>query len=115
MYVQNHESFTGNDRFEGYSINLIDEIAKELNFKYEFMLAPDGKYGSYNAETKKWDGLVKSLLDRVSSIIPNRRGTRDISFKLPKWNLYIKKRGAAVIKQQRGGSVFPLLYAQFLC
>lgn len=25
-----------------------------------------GKYGSYNKQTKQWDGLVRHLLDRVS-------------------------------------------------
>ena len=67
MLKEPQGSLTGNDRFEGYSINLIDEIAKELNFKYEFTLTPDGKYGSYNRVTKKWDGLVKQLLDRVNT------------------------------------------------
>jgi ionotropic glutamate receptor len=56
----------GNNRFEGYSLDLIDSIAKQLNFTYRFELVPDGKYGSYNKITKKWDGLVKYLLDRVS-------------------------------------------------
>lgn len=31
-------------------------------------MVPDNKYGSYNKETKKWDGLVKHLLDRVSRV-----------------------------------------------
>lgn len=48
-------------------MDLIDAIAKLLNFKYIFELAPDGKYGSYNKVTKTWDGLVKQLLDGVSS------------------------------------------------
>ncbi|KAK6631711.1 hypothetical protein RUM43_013775 [Polyplax serrata] len=68
MLKEPQTGLTGNDRFEGYSINLIDEIAKELNFKYEFTLTPDGKYGSYNKVTKKWDGLVKQLLDRKADL-----------------------------------------------
>lgn len=68
MMRESNETLYGNDRFEGYSINLIDEIAKELNFKYAFELVPDGKYGSYNKVTKKWDGLVKQLLDRVGLV-----------------------------------------------
>lgn len=47
-------------------MDLIDMIAKLLNFTFRFELVPDGKYGSYNKVTKKWDGLVKHLLDRVS-------------------------------------------------
>ena len=60
------ERFEGNAQYEGYSLDLIDGIAKELGFKYQIELVPDGKYGSLNKETKKWDGLVKHLLDRVS-------------------------------------------------
>ena len=48
-------------------MDLIDAIAKFLNFKYEFQLAPDGKYGAYNKVTKQWDGLVRQLLDGVSN------------------------------------------------
>lgn len=47
-------------------MDLIDEISKILHFKYEFRLVPNNAYGSYNKETKKWDGLVKELLDHVS-------------------------------------------------
>lgn len=57
--------YEGNDRFEGYSIDLIDGISKISGFKYVFELVPDKGYGSYNKETKKWDGLVKHLLERV--------------------------------------------------
>ncbi|XP_012273732.1 glutamate receptor ionotropic, kainate 2 [Orussus abietinus] len=57
-----------NKWWEGYSIDLIDEIAKMLNFKYKFELVPDGKYGSYNKKTKTWDGLVKRLLDHAADL-----------------------------------------------
>lgn len=59
------EVLVGNDRFEGYSLDLIDAIAKFLNFKYVFELAPDGRYGSFNKQTQQWDGLVKQILDGV--------------------------------------------------
>lgn len=57
----------GNHCLEGYAFDLIDEIANILHFKYEFRLVPGNKYGAYNKETKKWDGLVKELLDHVGS------------------------------------------------
>lgn len=59
--------YEGNDRFEGYSIDLIDGLSKQLGFKYVFELVPDNMYGIYNPETKKWNGLVRHLLDRVST------------------------------------------------
>ncbi|XP_037961199.1 glutamate receptor ionotropic, kainate 2 [Teleopsis dalmanni] len=60
---QEGETLEGNARYEGYSMDLIDAIAKLLKFKYEFHLTPDKKYGSLNKQTKQWDGLVKQLLD----------------------------------------------------
>lgn len=64
--VKDGESYEGNQRYEGYSKDLIEGISKILNFTYRIEIVPDGKYGSLNKETKKWDGLVKHLLDRVS-------------------------------------------------
>lgn len=84
MLKEPQSGLTGNDRFEGYSINLIDEIAKELNFKYEFTLAPDGKYGSYNKVTKKWDGLIKQLLDRVSLSFYKKKKKFQLNSRKPK-------------------------------
>lgn len=57
--------YEGNDRYEGYSIDLIDAIAKHLGFKYIFEIVPDNAYGAYNPKKKTWNGLVKQLLDHV--------------------------------------------------
>lgn len=60
------EVLTGNDRYEGYSKDLIHEILKEtLHLNYELEIVPGNGYGSYNKETKKWDGLIGHLLERV--------------------------------------------------
>ncbi|CAL7945892.1 unnamed protein product [Xylocopa violacea] len=55
-------------RYEGFCIDLIEEISKLLNFKYEFELVPDGKYGTYNQETKQWNGLIQRLLKRDADL-----------------------------------------------
>lgn len=62
-------TYEGNDRYEGYSIDLIDEISKILGFKYVFELVGDNAYGSLDKNTKKWNGLVKQLLEHVSNSI----------------------------------------------
>lgn len=59
------EILEGNAQFEGYSMDLIAEIARELNFTFKFALAADGKYGNYDEEAKNWNGLIKDLLERV--------------------------------------------------
>lgn len=59
------EILEGNQQFEGYSMDLIDYIAKNLTFSYIFELVPDNAYGSYNPKTKEWNGLIRQLLERV--------------------------------------------------
>ncbi|XP_053604449.1 glutamate receptor ionotropic, kainate 2-like isoform X2 [Plodia interpunctella] len=63
------EELTGNDRYEGYSKDLIHEILKEsLHLNYEIEIVPGNGYGSYNKEKKKWDGLVGHLLERKADL-----------------------------------------------
>ena len=62
------EKLTGNAQFEGYAIDLIHEISKILGFNYTFKLAPDGRYGSYNRETKEWDGMIRELLEQRADL-----------------------------------------------
>lgn len=61
------EKLEGNDRFEGYSMDLISAIAEIRGFKFEFQIEPENKHGIYDPEKKKWNGLIKYLLDRVST------------------------------------------------
>ncbi|KAL1131739.1 hypothetical protein AAG570_011352, partial [Ranatra chinensis] len=68
LKVKEGQGLVGNDRFEGYSIDLIDEIAKDLGFKYAFVLVPDGQYGTFNKETKQWNGLIKELRERRADL-----------------------------------------------
>lgn len=51
MRKDSAEKLSGNDQFEGYSIDLIHEIGLLLGFNYSFRLVPDGKYGNYDKAT----------------------------------------------------------------
>ncbi|CAH1183231.1 unnamed protein product [Phaedon cochleariae] len=61
----NGKSLYGNDRYEGYSMDIMKEICKpeNLNCSYTFELVPDGMYGNYDPKTKQWNGLIKELLE----------------------------------------------------
>ena len=58
---------SGNERFEGFGIDLIHELSLMLGFNYTFILQEDGVYGSLNRDTKKWNGMVQELLEWVSA------------------------------------------------
>lgn len=57
MLRESSKSKVGNDRFEGYIVDLIDELSKMLGFKYKFKLVDDNAYGVKN-ESGFWNGLI---------------------------------------------------------
>ncbi|KAK3801143.1 hypothetical protein RRG08_006863 [Elysia crispata] len=61
MLKRDHASRQGNDRFEGFSIDLIEYVAKELEFDYELYLVHDGKFGSQMPDGR-WNGVIGELI-----------------------------------------------------
>lgn len=59
----------GNERFEGYGIDLIAELAAMENFNYTFVVREDGKNGEYNPETGEWEGMIGDIMKNVSNNI----------------------------------------------
>ena len=55
----------GNDVYEGFCVDLLEEIAKAVGFRYEINLVGDDKYGVQDEETKEWNGMVRELIDGV--------------------------------------------------
>ncbi|GBP84886.1 Glutamate receptor ionotropic, kainate 2 [Eumeta japonica] len=104
MRKEASEKLTGNAQFEGYAIDLIHEISKILGFNYTFKLAPDGRYGSYNRETREWDGMIRELLEqRADLAIADLTITYDreqvVDFTMPFMNLGISVLYRKPIKQ----------------
>ena len=71
MYKKNHEQLEGNERYEGYCVDLAYEIAKHVRIKYKLSIVGDGKYGARDPETKIWNGMVGEL-DYGVSFFPLR-------------------------------------------
>lgn len=68
MLKETSEHLVGNDRFEGFCVDLIEKVAGILKFNYTFVLEPNDIYGSRNKETKEWDGMIKTLLDHKADL-----------------------------------------------
>ncbi|XP_030634516.1 glutamate receptor 4a isoform X2 [Chanos chanos] len=62
MLKKSWELYEGNDRYEGYCVDLASEIAKHIGIKYKISIVPDGKYGARDPETKIWNGMVGELV-----------------------------------------------------
>ena len=43
MYVESFEKLSGNDRFEGFAVDLASELSQVLGFNFTFKLVDDGK------------------------------------------------------------------------
>lgn len=66
MKKKNYEQLDGNDKYEGYCVDLASEIAKHVGIKYKLSIVEDGKYGARDPETKIWNGMVGELVYGVS-------------------------------------------------
>ena len=57
----------GNDRFEGFGVDVIIELSKALGFNYTF-IQHDPDYGSYNNKTGQWSGMLRKIMDNVGQL-----------------------------------------------
>ena len=51
-------------QFEGYCIDLMEELRVLMGFDYEVVEASDGVYGGMD-ESMQWNGMIKDLIDKV--------------------------------------------------
>ncbi|XP_059617774.1 uncharacterized protein LOC132262512 [Phlebotomus argentipes] len=86
-------TLTGNERFEGFGIDLIHELSLMLGFNYTFTLQEDGVYGTMD-ENGNWNGMMKELMDyRADLAITDLTITAEresaVDFTMPFMNLGI--------------------------
>lgn len=58
------------EKYEGFSVDLVKAIfeilkSENYNYTYSFFHDEDKDYGEYDVKTKKWNGLIGDLLDKV--------------------------------------------------
>merc|ERR1719154_882212 len=51
----------GNDKYEGYIMDLLAEMAAKLDCQFSVYLVSDGSYGSFRNDT--WTGMIGDILD----------------------------------------------------
>ncbi|XP_072439689.1 glutamate receptor ionotropic, delta-1-like isoform X2 [Chiloscyllium punctatum] len=72
-------------RYKGFSIDVLDALAKHLGFKYEIYQAVDHKYGS-QLPNGSWNGMIGELINKKAdiaisaiTITPERENVVDFS------------------------------------
>lgn len=66
MMKDSAEERSGNDMYEGYAVDLIEELSNLMGFKYVFKLVSDGKYGVQ--VNGSWNGMIGELIRNESDI-----------------------------------------------
>ncbi|XP_037035874.1 glutamate receptor ionotropic, kainate 3-like [Bradysia coprophila] len=99
-------SLTGNARYEGYIIDLLDLLAKNLGFSYDVHIVEDHRYGAmHNGE---WDGLVgevrsgRAKIGAAALTITSHRETA-VDFTVPFMNFGI----SILYKRSTDGKALP--------
>uniref|UniRef100_A0A671WNA0 Glutamate receptor n=1 Tax=Sparus aurata TaxID=8175 RepID=A0A671WNA0_SPAAU len=67
MLRPNHQDLEGNDRYEGFCVDMLKELADILKFKYRIRLVGDRLYGVPGANGT-WTGMVGELISRKADL-----------------------------------------------
>lgn len=54
-------------RYKGFSIDVLDALAKILGFKYDIYQVADSKYGS-QLPNGSWNGMIGELINKASAL-----------------------------------------------
>lgn len=65
MLKEDSKKLSGNDRFEGFGVELIDELSHQLGFNYTFVVQEDGDYGTCDQETGTCSGMIAEVVAAV--------------------------------------------------
>ncbi|KAK7098048.1 hypothetical protein V1264_004938 [Littorina saxatilis] len=70
MYMQSKmgQPLVGNDRFEGYALDLAEALSKEVGFEYHFRLVNDNNYGMRSPVNNTWNGMIGELISRKADV-----------------------------------------------
>ncbi|XP_061136690.1 glutamate receptor ionotropic, kainate 4 [Syngnathus typhle] len=67
MLRSDHQEMEGNERYEGFCVDMLKELAALLKFKYRIRLVGDGQYGVPGANGT-WSGMVGELISRKADL-----------------------------------------------
>ncbi|XP_052001849.1 glutamate receptor ionotropic, delta-1-like isoform X2 [Xyrauchen texanus] len=97
-------------RYKGFSIDVLDALAKVLGFKYEMYQVADGKYGSPQANGS-WNGMIGELIGKRAdvaisaiTITPERENVVDFSKRYLDYSV-----GILMTKTEERLNIFSLL------
>ena len=58
----------GGKTFYGLGIDVVEFLQKTMNFTFSYVLPKDGRFGVYNENERKWNGMVGQLVRKECDI-----------------------------------------------
>ncbi|XP_060848999.1 glutamate receptor ionotropic, kainate 3-like isoform X1 [Rhopalosiphum padi] len=94
MLKLSSNTLKGNDRYEGFGIDLIKELSEMSGFNYTFIIQEDSNSGYKDDKTKKWSGMIGEVINgqadlAIADISITRQREHDVDFTSPFMNLGI--------------------------
>ncbi|KAF2346082.1 Ionotropic glutamate receptor L-glutamate and glycine-binding domain, partial [Trinorchestia longiramus] len=94
MRKKSAHRLTGNDRFEGFCVSLLDEISALLGFNYTLVPIKGNVYGTKDSVTGEWNGMIRELLTQradmaITDLTINYEREQAVDFTMPFMNLGI--------------------------
>lgn len=68
MLKESDQQLSGNDRYEGFGIDLIHELSLLVGFNYTFIIREDKSNGVKDEKTGKWSGMIGDLMSYVCKL-----------------------------------------------
>lgn len=66
MLKNDSATLEGDDRFEGFAVDLMAALSKELGFNYTFIIQEDKEYGEPSEKNRSdWNGMIGRLMRKV--------------------------------------------------
>ena len=69
MLKRNSESLAGNSKYEGFCIDLIREVCRNLDVNCQIQPVKDGGYGARKPDGS-WSGMIGELVRKVQCSLP---------------------------------------------
>ncbi len=54
------------DPFMGYCVDLLKRLQEMIGFRYRIHAVADDLYGDLDPTTKRWNGMIREIMDNVS-------------------------------------------------
>ncbi|KAH7726269.1 CBN-GLR-5 protein [Aphelenchoides avenae] len=68
MLKRNHFELDENSQFEGFCIDLLEELSKDLGFTYTIHIVKDSQYGN-DIGNGSWNGMIGEILRREADMV----------------------------------------------